>query len=342
MFAWESAATGEEVTPKWVAGPEGKLITIWCGEIEQHITADIAYGIRQYWQATADDDFMRDYGVEIILSAGQFYASRLEFDRENHTYHIRNVIGPDEYHEHVNDNAMTNMMAGWTLQYAVEISDWMKEKWPQAFSALLTKIELGLEEIQTWTQMAKMISIHERADGVIEQFEGYFSLTHLDQSDLEPRHQSLQSLFGIEGVQRYQFIKQPDVVMAMYLLRDQFTKKQIQVNMDYYTPRTDLTHGSSLGPSIQALMLARLGKVEAAKELFIKTLLTDLENNRGNTPDGIHAASAGAVWQVVVMGFAGLDTGSGKPVFSSHLPEKWKTIRFNLVWRDQILGFDNF
>lgn len=342
MFAWESAATGKEVTPRWVIGPEGDLIRIWCGEIEQHITADIAFGIYQYWKATEDDDFMRDYGVEIVLSAGQFYASRLEREEDDSAYHIRDVIGPDEYHEHVDDNAMTNLMAAWTLGFAKEVAGWMNEVQPERLETLLTKLDLVRDEIQTWDSMRKKIIIRQREDGVIEQFAGYFDLIYMKQSGLEPRHESLQSLFGIDKVQEYQFIKQPDVVMALYLLQDRFSEAEIRTNMAFYTPRTDLTHGSSLGPSIQALMLARMGEVEEARDLFIKTLLTDLHNNRGNTPDGIHAASAGAVWQVAILGFAGMTVQNGEPAFSPNLPENWKKIRFNLIWRNQKLGFDKF
>ena len=223
----------------------------------------------------------------------------------------------------------------------MEVTDWMGAHWPEELRDLLTQLGLTQDEMNSWEAIREKITIHQREDGVIEQFEGYFDLVNLDQSELEPRHQSLQSLFGIEGVQKYQFIKQPDVVMALYLLKDQFSEEQIQANVAYYTPRTDLTHGSSLGPSIQALMLARLGQVETARDLFIKTLLTDLENNRGNTPDGIHAASAGAVWQVVVMGFAGMEITEEGPVLSPSLPADWENMQFKLLLGNQTFGFDN-
>jgi trehalose/maltose hydrolase-like predicted phosphorylase len=47
MYAWESADTGDEVTPRWVPGPRGEsLVRIWCGDIELHITTDVAYAVR--------------------------------------------------------------------------------------------------------------------------------------------------------------------------------------------------------------------------------------------------------------------------------------------------------
>jgi trehalose/maltose hydrolase-like predicted phosphorylase len=140
--------------------------------------------------------------------------------------------------------------------------------------------------------------------------------------------------------QQYQFIKQPDVVMALYLLRDFYKHQQILQNIAYYSPRTDLSYGSSLGPSIQALMLARFGDVEHAKELFIKTLLTDLENNRGNTPEGIHAASAGAVWQVILFGFLGFRLENEAPSVYPNLPEGWERLTMQILWHNQQIGFD--
>jgi len=342
MYAWESAATGEEVTPTWVVGPEAELIKIWCGVIEQHITADVVYAVRQYWQVTGDDDFMRDFGAEIVLSAAIFYASRLEWDVEDDQYHMRDVIGPDEYHEHVDDNAMTNLMAQWVLDFGKTVGIWLRDNFPEHYQILLKNLNLNQEDLFSWSEMARQIAIIVREDGIIEQFGGYFDLIFQDQQTLEPRSESLQSLFGIEGVQAYQFIKQPDVVMALFLLKERFATEQIIENLNYYTQRTDLTQGSSLGPSIQALMLACFGDVEEAKALLIKTLLTDLDNNRGNTPDGIHAASAGAVWQVVLLGFLGFDVINGQPVLEPHLPKGWERVKLNILWRGKNLVFDIF
>lgn len=342
MFAWESAATGEEVTPAWVIGSDQELVRIWCGEIEQHITADVAYAIRQYWQVTGDDDFMIHFGVEVVLSAAQFYASRLKWDQEDSQYHIRDVIGPDEYHEHVNDNAMTNLLAGWTLEFASEVALWMYQQDPDQFQILLKTLELTSDEIRSWTKMANKKAVYVQFDSVIEQFDGFFDLVYQEQKALEPRDQSLQSLYGIQGVQAYQFIKQPDVVMALFLLRERFSEQQIMKNLAYYTDRTDLTWGSSLGPSIQALMLARYKNVEQARELLIKTLFTDLENNRGNTDEGIHAASAGAVWQVILMGFLRFGVKDGMPKIHPQLPAGWHRLRMKICWKKENLAFDIF
>jgi kojibiose phosphorylase len=339
MYAWESASTGKDVTPVWIPLQDGSLVRVWCGDLEQHISADIAYGIHQYWQVTGDDAFMVDYGVEMILSVAQFYASRLEWDEASNKYHIHNVIGPDEYHEHVDDNAMTNLMAGWVLRTANLVAQWLMNENTEKHADLMASLNLTMEDISHWQDRQQKIWINQLKTGEIEQFRGFFDLEIVDQQSLEPRKISLQEMFGIEGVQKYQLIKQPDVVMALYLLRDHFTTEVVKKNLDYYHQRTDLTYGSSLGPSIASLMLAMYGQVEEAYGLFIHTLMTDLDNNRGNTPDGIHAASAGAVWQVVVFGFLGLQQSGNRPEIRPQLPEHWEQVRFSVVIRDETTDF---
>ena len=107
QYAWESAVTGDEVTPTWVPDFTGKeLVRIWTGDIEIHITADIAYAVHQYWSVTGDDAFMCDYGAEIILDTARFWGERAELEEQNGQlcYALRDVIGPDEYHDHIDNN----------------------------------------------------------------------------------------------------------------------------------------------------------------------------------------------------------------------------------------------
>jgi len=110
LYAWESADTGMETTPETVVGSDGALINILTGRMEHHISADVAYAVWQYWRATGDDDFFLSAGAEILLETARFWSSRALADKDGGR-HIRHVIGPDEYHEDVDDNAFTNVMA---------------------------------------------------------------------------------------------------------------------------------------------------------------------------------------------------------------------------------------
>jgi kojibiose phosphorylase len=175
----------------------------------------------------------------------------------------------------------------------------------------------------------------ESSSGLIEQFAGYFERTDALASDFDPRSESVQSILGIEGANAVQVLKQPDVMMLMYLLPELFNPETIRANYDYYTPRTDLTFGSSLGPSIQAIMATRVGSQKDAYENFMHAARADIEDVRGNARDGIHGASAGGLWQAVVFGFGGLHIEDDRWYIQPHLPAHWKHLQFKFMWRGE-------
>lgn len=342
MFAWESAASGDETTPRWVSTPDGELIRIWCGDIELHITADVAYAIYQYWRSSADDAFLRDYGAEIILDAARFWGSRAEWNAEQERYEINDVIGPDEYHEHVDNNVYTNRLAVWVLELAPQIWAWLQGCAPEKATTLVRELDLSPQRWAHWQDVsARMYIPSDAQSAVFEQFAGFFDLKPLALADYEPRETSIQGLLGLEETQAYQVLKQPDVLMMLYLLGEEaYSAKIIKANWDYYTPRTDLSYGSSLGPAIQAALAARQGDLQAAYEHFMLAARTDLLNVRGNTGEGIHAATHGGMWQAVVFGFAGLRITADGLQVAPCLPAKWTRLKFKVCYRGEYHTFD--
>ncbi|WP_414517346.1 beta-phosphoglucomutase [Nostoc sp. PCC 9305] len=347
MFAWESADTGDEVTPRWAIGSDfyGEDVRIWCRDREIHINADIPYAVWNYWQATGDDDWMQKYGAEIILDAALFWGSRAEFNSERSRYEIRGVIGADEYHELVHNNAFTNRMAQWHLEKAIAVYDWLADKFPERATELEQKLKLTPEERSHWQDIiAKILFFYDPSTGLIEQFEGFFQLEDINLADYEPRDRSMQPILGIDKTNKSQVLKQPDVLMLLYLMRESadfpYNEKALQTNWDYYAPRTDITYGSSLGPAVQAILASDLGKSAEAYEQFMRALMVDLEDNRGNTNDGIHGASAGGIWQAVIFGFGGIQLTENGPVANPHLPPGWTRLKFRLHWRGKWHDFD--
>jgi kojibiose phosphorylase len=337
QFPWESAGTGEEVTPSWVthwADPT-KLVRIWTGDIEIHISADIAYAAHRYWQVTGDDEWLVQAGAELILDTAKFWASRAEWDPGEGRYEYNDVIGPDENHEHVDNNAYTNRMAQWNLQTALDLLDWLEAHTPEKRSELVERLDLTPQRLDKWQEVIDKIFLHVEPAGLIEQFEGYFGLQDIDLAALEPRDRSAQAIFGIEGANQIQIIKQPDVLMMFYLLQQHYTGEQMRTNYDYYTPRTDSTYGSSLGPSVMAIMACEAGKPEDAYKHFILSARADLRDVRGNAGDGIHGASAGGTWQALVFGFAGLKVTPQGWTTEPHLPAHWKRIKFSFFFRGE-------
>jgi beta-phosphoglucomutase len=342
MFAWESAASGDETTPRWVPNPKSPELTrIWCGDIEHHISADVAYAVQQYWQVSGDDAFMHDYGAEILLDTARFWGSRAEWKDDKGQYELTYVIGPDEYHDRVDNNAFTNNMARWNLQAGEQVLDWLEREFPEKAAELKSRLDLTEKRLDHWREVAeKMRRNWNPQSGLFEQFDGFFRLKSVNLADYEPRKISMQVLLGIEGVQAYQIIKQPDVLMLLYLLKEQFSAEVLKTNWDYYTPRTDLTHGSSLGPAIQGILAARQGEIQTAYEHFVHAARTDLEDARGNTGDGIHAATDGGLWQAAVFGFGGLEISADGPIVRARLPQGWKRLAFRIQYRGQAYDFD--
>jgi beta-phosphoglucomutase len=347
MYSWESAATGDEVTPRWALpnNPYAEDVRIWCRDREIHISADVTYAAWRYWISTGDDAWMRDYGAEIILDTAVFWMSRVEWNTKQERYEIREVIGADEYHEHVHNNAFTNRMAQWHLEKAIAVYDWLNAHHPDKLAALQEKLNITQGRRSRWQDIMTNLWIpYDPATGLIEQFEGFFELEDIDLAEFEPRTRSIQTILGIDGANKRQVLKQPDVLMLLYLMRESqefpYSLDSLKTNWNYYAPRTDITYGSSLGPAIHAILAADLDKADESYHYFMQAAMVDLENTRGNAPDGIHGASAGGIWQAVVFGFGGIKFAKDGPIATPHLPPGWTRLRFKIHWRDEWHEFD--
>lgn len=356
MYAWESADSGDETTPKWSAPhPEtGERVRIWCGELEDHITADVAYAVWNYCKWTGDWDFMQDYGLEIIVEAARFWASRAEWNPEKGRYEILCVIGPDEFHEHVNNNAFTNYMARWTLLAALKLAEEFSEEW----DALTRRIDIDDDELDEMKRVAELFYLPEpdANSGVIEQFESYSSYEDVGLAKLREEAlgsgKPVEEALGRERLIRSKLLKQADVVMLGRLLPGLFDEDIWKANWGYYEPRT--THLSSLSASVHSTFASFLGLPEEAYAYFERCISIELEDEKGNLKDGIHAANLGGMWQAVACGFGGIrlldpasqrgSCGCGKegpdtPVMSitPRLPRSWDRLEIPFEFRGRSL-----
>jgi beta-phosphoglucomutase family hydrolase len=333
FYAWESADTGEDVTPATVVGPGGVTIQIRLGRQEQHISADVAFGAWNYWRITGDDVFLLEAGAEIIIETARFWASRTEPGSDGKR-HIRGVIGPDEYHENVDDDAYTNGMARWNLRTAAAVIHDMATRWPEPWAELRAKLKLEDAEPEAWSAAAREIYTGlDPKTGLIEQFRGYFVLKELPITSFVSRTVPVDVLLGLDRVMRTPIIKQPDVLMLIYLLWDEFAPEVREANFRYYEPRC--AQGSSLSPCIHALIAARLGHTALADKYFRQASEIDLSDNMGNAAGGVHAAALGGLWQAAVFGFAGLTLGEDGPRLDPKLPPGWGGLSFRIRWRGQ-------
>ncbi|MBO8173640.1 MAG: glycoside hydrolase family 65 protein [Thermococcus sp.] len=337
QFPWESADDGYEATPSLIPldMTGKKVVRIYTGEEEHHITADIAYAVELYYKLTGDEEFMSRYGLEIILETARFWASRVKYD-EKKGYIIEKVIGPDEYHEHVNNSFFTNLMARYNLILAAKYFEIAKNSGGEWIKTL-ERVNVTEKEVQKWLNIAEKIYTPRQENGIFEEFDGYFDLVDYILDPYDFGEERLPEEIK-ENLGKTKIIKQADVIAAQYLLKDQFDLETIRKNFDYYIIRT--THASSLSMPPYAIVASWLDYEDLAYDYFMKCAFIDLYNLYGNTQDGFHLATAGGVWQIIFRGFCGIDIHNGEIEINPKLPKKWKAIRLKFFFRESLLSLE--
>ena len=306
QYPWESADDGFEATPREVpldlTGE--RKVRIYTGDLEHHITADIAYAVDLYYRFTGDWDFLEECGLPMLINTARFWASRVEWDSSKEKYVIRNVIGPDEYHVGVNNNFYTNIMAKYNLELAASYSRSLMSD--HRFSKVLGRLNVRREEIEEWEDISSNIYLNCDSQGLCEQFEGYFNLKDYRIAPETIGEKNLPA-HVLQSVQDYQLIKQADVLAAIFLLRERFSKEVVEKNYDYYLHRT--THASSLSLPMYAAVALYLGRLEEGIRMLKTAALADIADIYKNSKDGFHVGSAGGVWMALLFGLLKMQEG---------------------------------
>ena len=332
MYPWESGWIEDgDLTPDnlGVDPVTGKLLPCLTGKLEQHITADIAFAVEQYYNATRDQEFMERCGNEILLETAQFWASRVEWSETNLRYEIHDVIGPDEYQIRVNNNAYTNYLAFRNMELGLWALGKLEEV-PRRYEGLGEILRDRLEKLY--------LPQPEPESGIVPQFDGYLQRKRLDLTPYRGTDFAGQIMedFNFELLGEYQAAKQADVIQLMILMEELFDEAVCRKNYLYYEPRT--LHDSSLSKAVHSMMASDLGMTEAAYEMFRGAAQTDLGPQPHSSDDGIHSANMGGMWQAVVMGFGGLRATDGRLRINPHLPSAWKRLQYQICWQGSRLA----
>lgn len=337
MFPWESAwLTDGEVTPLFGAADvvTGQSIPILTGMLEHHITADVAWAVWLYYLATGDDDFMEKFGCDLLVNTACFWASRLEWKRDVGRFEICNVIGPDEYKEHVDNNAFTNYLAAENLRVASLVIGRMRRDWPAAWAALSTRHDLPALAADFDAKRQKMyLPCPRPEDGLVPQNDQYLQLEQVDLSRYKAQAgvSSIYEDYSPAQMNKLMVSKQADLVMLLRVMPDLFDPETRRKNFLFYESRT--LHDSSLSHGQHCVLAAWMGLDEMALDLYRHAAAIDLGPNPSSSDEGIHSASMGNVWQCAVCGFAGLRWAGEQLVLENHLPASWKSLEFSLEWR---------
>lgn len=342
MYPWEAAWVSDgEVTP-YVIGVNvhtGEPMICLTGVIEQHITSDIIFALWQYYAATDDQDFMDRYGYEMTIETARFWNSRLEWIEENNRYEIRDVIGPDEYKEHVDNNAHTNYMAHENMRLAAQVIACIRDEKKDIYGKMQklmqeegTSLEQLEEELKDKMKKLYLPQPDEKT-GIIPQFDGYFDLKEIDLS-VYKNASVVGTVFhdySGEDVQGMQAGKQADIVELLYQMEDITTPDNKAKNYVYYEART--LHDSSLSKAIHSITACDLGMEKEAYDMFMSAALTDLGQEMKSSDAGIHSANMGGVWQDVVMGFGGIRIRDGHLRIAPNCPKQWEKFTYPLYWK---------
>ncbi|MFH1440508.1 MAG: glycosyl hydrolase family 65 protein [Candidatus Omnitrophota bacterium] len=338
-FPWESADTGKEETPEWAKDIDGSIIKILTHKFEHHITSDISYAFYKYYVATDDEKFMRDFGYEIIFETARFWGSRSVFNKKTKKYEINQVIGPDEFHLNVNNNAYTNIMAKWNLHIAYKSFHKIKKDSPAFCLEMQRKLGLKDEEVKDWGRIASLLSENINRNQIIEQFDGYFRLKKVSVSETDENGIPIISPnLKTQNIDKTLFVKQADTLMLIYLLSDIYSLNIKMANYNFYIKKA--LHKSSLSPSIHSIIACICSDLQRAYSLFNVSLRMDISNLYGNTKEGMHGASLGGTWQAVIFGFAGVSITKEKLHINPRMPRSWKKMVFSLLWKEDMLQLE--
>ncbi|MEK5398503.1 glycoside hydrolase family 65 protein [Paenibacillus sp. FSL K6-2859] len=304
--------------------------------LQLHVGTAISYGIWHYVKNTGDKEFLHSKGAEMLIQISRFYATRGQWGQQSGKYGYFGVMGPDEFQLMVNNNCYINLMAQKSFEYTLDTLSEMKEQAPEAFALVAEKTGLRNEELTDWENKADNMKIPvDEVTGVFEEHDGFFDMPHIDIHSIPVTEFPLYSNWSYDRLYRYDMIKQPDVLMFMFLYNGQFTKAEKLANYEYYESRC--IHESSLSPSIHSILASEIGKPEEAYSFFEFATRLDLDNYNRNTREGLHTTSIAAAWMNIVYGFGGMRSDGDRLSFQPSLPERWSEYSFQVMYEGVLL-----
>ncbi|OZQ61548.1 family 65 glycosyl hydrolase [Paenibacillus sp. VTT E-133280] len=304
--------------------------------LQLHVGTAISYGIWHYVKNTGDKEFLHSKGAEMLIQISRFYATRGQWGQQSGKYGYFGVMGPDEFQLMVNNNCYINLMAQKSFEYTLDTLSEMKEQAPEAFALVAEKTGLRNEELTDWENKADNMKIPvDEVTGVFEEHDGFFDMPHIDIHSIPVTEFPLYSNWSYDRLYRYDMIKQPDVLMFMFLYNGQFTKEEKLANYEYYESRC--IHESSLSPSIHSILASEIGKPEEAYSFFEFATRLDLDNYNRNTREGLHTTSIAAAWMNIVYGFGGMRSDGDRLSFQPSLPERWSEYSFQVMYEGVLL-----
>ena len=360
MYPWQSGSNGKEESQTLHLNPKSGRWIPDNSSRQRHVNSAIAYNIIQYYQATADTEFLFSYGAEMLLEIARFWSSIAEYNEELDRYEIKCIMGPDEYHDQypnsnsmgLNNNAYTNVMAAWVFAEALNLLELLPD---DRCTELREMMDLRDEELQRWSHISRKLRVVFHDDGIISQFEGYDQLEEFDWDDYTKKYGDIQRLDRIleaenDTPNHYKVSKQADVLMLFYLFSDdeinrlfeqlgyKLDHNTIPKNIEYYLNRT--SHGSTLSQVVHSRVLMRSDRPRSWK-LFKEALESDVADIQGGTtPEGIHLGVMAGTVDLLQRGYPEVELRGDMLRFNPCLPHELEKINMEIRYRGHSLKIE--
>lgn len=304
---------------------------------EIHRNGAIAYAIHNYIRYTGDEGYLADCGLEVLVGIARFWAQRITWSEARRKYVLLGVTGPNEYENNVNNNWYSSYIACWSMRYAARAARWVRENRPADYARICAKRAFDeAAETAVWHRIADNMYLGEdRELGIFLQQDGYLDKEQTLVADLDPAERPINQKWSWDRILRSCFIKQADVLQGLYFFGEEFDLDTLRRNFYFYEPRT--VHESSLSPCVHAVLAARLGDLEKAVEMYLRTARLDLDDYNREVAEGCHVTSMAGSWLSVVEGFGGMCVRDGVLSFDPRLPETWESLSFKVNFRGRVL-----
>lgn len=305
---------------------------------EIHRNGAIAYAINKYIIYSGDQNYMTEYGLEVLIALSRFWAQRVNYSDVKKMYVLLGVTGPNEYENNVNNNWYTNYIARWTLSYTIEELTRLKEFSNSEYQRIIDITRLDYKaEISFWESIISNIFLPEDKElGIFLQQEAYLDKEQILANDLHPNERPINQNWSWDRILRSCLIKQADVLQGLYFFEDHFNHETIKRNFEFYEGRT--VHESSLSPCVHSIIAARLNMPENAYSLYLRTSRNDLDDYNNEVSEGCHITSMAGTWLSIVEGFGGMRVHNNNLCFSPVLPDKWSALCFTICFRNFLIS----
>lgn len=353
LFPWQSGSDGREETPNHLYNPRSGSWMPDHSLLQFHVGLAVAHNVWHYFQVTGDVEFLAAYGAELLVEIARFWSARAEYDGASCRYHLRGMMGPDEFHDGypespgrgIDDNAYVALMTSWLFSTTLHVREILGG---HHTDDLWQRLAVDPDELERWDALSRQLYVPFMPNGLLAQFEGYERLQELDFGAYVSRYGDigrLDLILAAEGdsTNRYKVSKQADVLMLFYLfsaeelqaifsrLRYQFDPTSIPPTVEYYLQRT--THGSTLSRVVHSWVLSR-GDRRASWHLLCDALRADIDDMQGGTTrEGIHLAAMAATADLLQRCFSGLQIRADALHLHPQLPAALDCLTFDMRYR---------